>query len=100
MGLFFFKTPQHRVFNYQPLYYDERKEELEKKIENARRREKGEYVPGESIRGAFGRSGRGRYDSPRSSSYGQGRRIITLLSLVAFMIALVFVAKYLGFLII
>lgn len=26
----FFKLPKHKDFNYTPLYYDERKEELEK----------------------------------------------------------------------
>ena len=32
----FFRTPKHRVFNYQPLYYDERKEELEERIARAK----------------------------------------------------------------
>lgn len=27
-----FKTPAHRRFNYEPRYYDERREELERKI--------------------------------------------------------------------
>jgi len=36
MALFsLFKQPKHRVFNYQPLYYDERKEALEQLIQNA-----------------------------------------------------------------
>jgi len=30
MGLFNFSTPKPRQFNYRPLYYDERKERLEK----------------------------------------------------------------------
>lgn len=29
MALVFFKTNKHKRFNYKPLYYDERKEELE-----------------------------------------------------------------------
>lgn len=54
----FFRTYQHKVFNYIPIYYDQRKEELEEQI----RRSKAEagikddkeikYVPGIS-RGAF-----------------------------------------------
>ncbi len=38
-----FKTPKHRVFDHKPLYYDvkkERKEELERMVEEART---GEY---------------------------------------------------------
>lgn len=31
----FFKLPKHKEFNYSPLYYDERKEELEKKKKEA-----------------------------------------------------------------
>ena len=30
MKISFFKTPKHRVFNYTPVYYDERKEHREK----------------------------------------------------------------------
>ena len=41
MGIFF-KTPKHRVFEYKPLYYDPRKEALDEKIENARKRDAGE----------------------------------------------------------
>jgi len=28
----FFKIPQHKQFNYEPLYYDERKEKLQERI--------------------------------------------------------------------
>lgn len=30
-GISFFKVPQHRVFNYQPLYYDPEKERREQR---------------------------------------------------------------------
>jgi len=30
MAITFFKTPKHRQFKYRPLFYDEKKEELEK----------------------------------------------------------------------
>lgn len=99
MGLNFgiFKTTRHKVFNYQPLYYDERKEALDEKIEKARRKEKGEYVPGASIKGAFNK--RIRYDVKRSKSNDSIRRFITLAALVIFMIALVYIVKYLGLLV-
>ena len=50
---FLYKTPKHRVFNYQPLYYDERKERLDnmKKEAEAEAAQKKEYVPGANIRG-------------------------------------------------
>ena len=71
--LSFFNTPEHRVFNYQPRYYDPHKERLEelyakygktpegKKLAEAEAREEGiatesHYIPGQSIRGAFRRS--------------------------------------------
>ncbi len=35
MGIIkFFRLPKHRVFGYEPIYYDERKEELEKRVRN------------------------------------------------------------------
>ena len=42
-----FKTPAHRVFNYIPRYYDEKKEQREN------REKKAEYVPGQQIRGSM-----------------------------------------------
>ncbi|MCQ2203021.1 MAG: hypothetical protein MJZ15_01115 [Bacteroidales bacterium] len=30
-GISFFKVPKHRVFNYQPLYYDQEKERREQR---------------------------------------------------------------------
>lgn len=101
MGLNFgiFKTTRHKVFNYQPLYYDERKEALDEKIEKARRKERGEYVPGASIKGAFSANRKIRYDVKRSKSRDSVRRFITLAALVIFMIAMIYIVKYLGLLV-
>lgn len=93
LNLGLFKTPRHRVFNYQPLYYDERKEALNEKVEKARRKEAGDYVPGEDIKGAFSKM---KYNVKRSKSKDSTRRFITLITLVVFMIALVYIAKYMG----
>ncbi|MEF9986241.1 MAG: hypothetical protein RSC28_04290 [Bacteroidales bacterium] len=95
LNLGMFKTPRHRVFDYQPLYYDERKEALDEKIENARRKKSGEYVPGEGIRGSFKRI---NIDVKRSKSNDPVKRIITLITLAIFMMALVFIARHLGLL--
>lgn len=78
MGIFF-KTPKHRVFNYQPLYYDPRKEELEEKIENQRKRDAGEYVPGDNVRKGFRRI---QYESKRSSGPSKLIRFVSLVSIV------------------
>ena len=57
LRLSFFKTPKNRVFNYQPLYYDERKEDLQERIARAREETKSkDYVPGRNIRMNFRRN--------------------------------------------
>ena len=93
LNLSFFRTPKHRVFNYRPLYYDERKEDLKERIENAQNWEKGEYVPGKSIRGSFGKI---KYDVKRSDNSSKLRRILTLIALVMFMLALLYFSQFLG----
>lgn len=95
LNLGMFKTPRHKVFNYQPLYYDERKEALDEKIAMAHRKKTGEYVPGEGLKGAFKRI---NIDVRRSKSNDPIRRFITLITLVIFMIALVFIAQHIGLL--
>lgn len=97
LNLGMFRTPRHKVFNYQPLYYDERKEALNERLEKARRKDSGEYVPGENIRGAF--SNRLRFDVQRSRRKDSVRRMFTFVALVIFMLALVYIAKYMGYLI-
>ena len=59
MGLFF-NLPKHRVFNYQPVFYDPKKEDLDARIAKAERekaeaegKEKEPYVPGEYIKRNF-----------------------------------------------
>ena len=51
----FFQQPKIRKFNYQPVFYDERKEALQNKIDAAEREKNREYVPGASIKGSFRR---------------------------------------------
>ena len=83
-----FNTPKHKVFNYQPVYYDERKEALEEKIAAAERRNKGQYVPGESIKGAFTKP---RFEVKRSSSMvDKVIRILTIVTLAILMLAVLY----------
>jgi len=37
MAIKFFHTPKNKKFNYSPRYYDEQKEELEKRVEQIKR---------------------------------------------------------------
>lgn len=103
LRLSFFSTPQHRVFNYRPRYYDPHKERLEQLYEKygktpegklkaeAEAREEGiephkRYVPGESIRGSFQRS----IEENRATA--GNAKIKTLLALIT--IAAAFVVVY------
>ena len=59
----FFHTPKHRVFDYKPLYWDPKKEELEERVQKTRslvaaqkKNENKPYVPGSTIRGSFSKS--------------------------------------------
>lgn len=51
LRLSFFRTPKHRVFNYQPLYYDQRKEELEERIARAKEEAQSETWAAENAQG-------------------------------------------------
>ncbi len=86
MGLFF-KTPKHLVFDYKPRYYDPRKEALDKKIEEAEKRNAGEYVPGDNIRKGFKRI---RFENKRSKGQSAALRFITIIGFVLIFIALVY----------
>ncbi len=92
----FFKTSKHRVFNYQPLYYDERKERMEERISNARSENQGksaDYVPGRNIRRNFRKA---LYENRRMPGSPLIMRIVVFISLLGLVIAMYFVAKSVG----
>lgn len=102
-GFKFWHIPEHRVFHYEPRYYDERKERLEEiykkygktmpgeEIEAIARREgldeekERRYIPGMHIRGSFRRT----YEEKRLSSekensaMGIVKKLILAVTLVA-----------------
>ncbi len=86
MGIFF-KTPKHRVFEYKPLYYDPRKEALDEKVENQRKRDAGEYVPGDHVKKGFNRI---KFDSKRSGGTSPFIRFITIIGLAGVIAALLY----------
>lgn len=113
LKLSFFKTPKHRVFNYQPLYWDQRKEELQQRVAKAELErdakiraeevdtqqgiresiEKGDYIPGRNIRMNFRHN---LYESRRRPNSPFFMRIIILLSLLGLMVALYYIAQAVG----
>lgn len=119
LKLSFFRTPKHRVFNYQPLYYDQRKEELEERIARAKEeaqienwtaenaqdkaerqkngitsvRENPHYIPGKNIRQNFRKS---VFENRRRPGSPFIMRIIVLLSMIGIMVALYYVAQAFG----
>ncbi len=102
-GFKFWHIPEHRVFHYEPRYYDERKERLEEiykkygktmpgeEIEALARREglteekERRYIPGMHIRGSFRRT----YEEKRLSSEKENsamsivKKLILAVTLVA-----------------
>lgn len=87
----FFGTPEHRVFNYKPRYYDQEKEELRKKfgkVDGGLKKDE-EYVPGSILKGSFRD---GNYQEQRSHA-GKAQKLIGLIAMILVVTALIFIAK-------
>jgi hypothetical protein len=86
----FFKVPQHKQFNYEPLYYDERKERLQERIKQIEQ-EYGINNGEENIRSLSKGSFSYYYDRKRKTQkYSNTRLVIIILFLL-------FVAYFLFF---
>ncbi len=86
----FFKTPRHKQFNYEPLYYDERKEKLQERIKQIEQEygvKKGEEYVRSLTKGSFSHY----YERKRKTQKYSTTRLIII------MIFLLFVAYYLFF---
>ncbi len=91
MGLFF-NLPKHRVFNYQPVFYDPKKEDLDARIAKAERekaeaegKEKEPYVPGEYIKRNF----RSNYEKGKKVSGKENvNRIIRIIGILLVLVLL------------
>jgi hypothetical protein len=84
-------TLQNRKFDYQPRYYDERKDRLEKRKEQLRRAESGEMTPEErremmreSMRGEWERADY-RQTQTRSSNVRIFTLVVVLVGLLYFL---------------
>lgn len=86
----FFGTPEHRVFNYKPRYYDPEKEALKEKFGHVDgSREKEPYIPGNYVKGSLRD---GNYQRTRTN--GKTQAVIGLISLVLFFVVLIMVTKF------
>ena len=113
-GFKFWHIPEHRVFHYEPRYYDERKERLEEiykkygktlpgeQIEEMARKEGlleedsgRRYIPGMHIRGSF----RQTYEEKRLSKEKEtspmsiAKKLILALTMVAIAAAAYYLSK-------
>ena len=112
-GFKFWHIPEHRVFHYEPRYYDERKERLEELYKKYGKTMPGEqieemareqgltdeggkrYIPGMHIRGSF----RKTYEEKRisqekeTSAMAIVKRIVLALTLVALAFAAYYLSK-------
>ena len=88
----FFGTPEHRVFNYKPRYYDEEKDELRKKfgkVDGSLVGKDKEYVPGSYLKGSFRD---GNYQRQKSEG-SRMQKLIGMVALLLAIVALIFIAK-------
>lgn len=85
----FFGTPEHRVFNYKPRYYDPEKEMLKEKFGKVDGSAEKEYAPGSYIKGSFRD---GNYQKTRGASRTQ--KIIGAVSLILLFVVIYLIAKY------
>ena len=100
MNISFFKVPRHRVFHYEPRYWDERKEHREQ-VRNEALREKAlkegrewkdeSYRPGQYISGRLQEQAR---NSRRGSLSKNQTRLIAMASVAIFLVFLIYFAKY------
>ena len=112
-GIKFWHIPEHRVFHYEPRYYDERKEKLEELYKKYGKTMPGEeiedmakkeglvdetgrrYIPGMHIRGSF----RQTYEEKRlsrekdNSPMAIARKVILVLTGVAIAFAAYYLSK-------
>ncbi len=96
LNLSFFKTPKHRVYNYQPRYYDARKEALKERVAKAEQEAaKGtdKYIPGKTIRNNFRKA---IYENRKQAGSPTLMRVVILLSILALAVAMYYVAQSFG----
>lgn len=118
MGITFFKTPSHRVFNYTPRYYDEKKDKMKERFVKygkdpesmntpystetpqseapTETNKDHQYVPGASIRGSFSRK-HNVGDNRKSAGNSKTKMFIMLITLAGAVIVAVYLSQGLSY---
>lgn len=98
MGLFYFKAPRHRVFNYQPVTYDIEKERRERRraelsltndTDAEGEEESGEYKVGSIIRNGGMRARHQKFDTKYSLRKSWLRLVFLIMLITAIVYFLV-----------
>ncbi len=105
LNISFFKTPRHRVFHYEPLYYNKRKEHIDEVLEEIKKK-KGEateddpkrvrYYSGKNIRGKMRNY---TQNNSRHAMHSSTNKIIGIISLIILFVLIYYFAEYFGILI-
>jgi hypothetical protein len=91
MKISFFKTGKPKDFSYRPLFYNERKEELEKVRRSVEKQQGSDTV--ERMRVNLERSWRDRQDRKRRKTSTSNIRLLIYLAALALLIYFMFFAK-------
>jgi len=86
----FFKTPEHRVYNYKPRYYDETKEHIKELEEKYHPKETDKYIPGLGIREAYRKGIEGKR---REAGGTKVKGYILLITLILLFVAAYYLAQ-------
>ncbi len=84
----FYKTPKHRVFRYNPIYWDQEKDERDDFFHPERNKK-----PGQLVRGSFQKAFYNSRRHPKSKWNGL-IRIIIILSIVALFVAAFYFSNF------
>lgn len=91
----FFGSSEHRVFDYKPRYFDPEEEALKEKFGHVDgTKDKEPYVPGNYVKGSFRD---GNYQRSRQMT-GKAQRMIGIVGLLLFFLAMIFFTKLYGML--
>ena len=88
----FFKQAKYKSFEYKPLYYNESKDEMKKRIELIKKELKSENIPGDKLSDVFRNKIRNRWNR---KTYGKSVRhsnirIIAVLFLIVLVLWFLF----------
>lgn len=86
----FFKIPQHKRFNYQPLYYDEEKERREERLNRIRQDLGNEENEDHYVSSITHGSMRGYFDKTKRAKKHSNIRLIILIIFLLFVSYFIF----------